>query len=679
MTSARLDQILLRFGFVDGEQIKRALARQNENGGRLGTHLLAMRAITEEQLVMALSEQFGIPSILPDEKSVDHALVRALPRGFVQEHAVLPMRLESSTGVLTVAVADPADTTAIDRAAVALGARAVTAMVAPESVLLKLSARLAPAPRRVVELPELFEASREGSSSAVDEPNDDARLGDVLVVSRSAAIKNFLPAIFAREGWRLHVVTDREEFAVTTRNGSFESVLVAQDMADDFMAWMQEFDGAGLGVDISVFPSVSAALLDNPAPYDRTVRSVQQAVRMLAEERGRSAAYPVPYDRIAADVERLARRCGLRRLATDGLSIAVQLLLPGRPFGDLDASLDAARRLAFPWKVDAAIARCAALFEDGMNEDAASPVGEIELGAQILALCWYRHVELHVVDVDGDAMMAEVRSGLRRVAGRLAGLELVESYLRALQEIGPHVAGDGERQILAVGDSPATTRGLVGRLRRIGYPSILAVDPSDAQTLIARRAPAAILFDHDAFGPEAENFCRIHSLNPESLLYVVTSDKDPVVTLALLDAGADDVFAPPHDLDLSAARIDRAIRARAKTVRTAPPRPGQIAASLEAFSFTELLQSLGHGQKSVRVDLTRGDGETATVHLDRGQLVHATCGELTGEDAVYRVITWQDDGDFVVVPVGEFPAPSIQAPLESVLMEGCRLLDEALA
>jgi hypothetical protein len=57
--------------------------------------------------------------------------------------------------------------------------------------------------------------------------------------------------------------------------------------------------------------------------------------------------------------------------------------------------------------------------------------------------------------------------------------------------------------------------------------------------------------------------------------------------------------------------------------------------------------------------------------------VHAACGTLRGAEAVYRVIAWEDDGAFAVEPESEFPAPNIGLPLESILMEGCRLLDES--
>jgi hypothetical protein len=63
--------------------------------------------------------------------------------------------------------------------------------------------------------------------------------------------------------------------------------------------------------------------------------------------------------------------------------------------------------------------------------------------------------------------------------------------------------------------------------------------------------------------------------------------------------------------------------------------------------------------------------------LENGQLINGICGKLKGSDAICRVITWEEDGEYSVEPVDAFPEPNIAQPLESILMEGCRILDES--
>ncbi len=81
----------------------------------------------------------------------------------------------------------------------------------------------------------------------------------------------------------------------------------------------------------------------------------------------------------------------------------------------------------------------------------------------------------------------------------------------------------------------------------------------------------------------------------------------------------------------------------------------------------------------MRISLIRSNGEQAVIYLDQGNLVNASSGQLQGSDAICRVITWEEDGEYTVQPAAEFPTANISLPLESILMEGCRVLDESRA
>jgi hypothetical protein len=81
--------------------------------------------------------------------------------------------------------------------------------------------------------------------------------------------------------------------------------------------------------------------------------------------------------------------------------------------------------------------------------------------------------------------------------------------------------------------------------------------------------------------------------------------------------------------------------------------------------------SMANGALTIR----RGS-QSGTIWFEHGMMVHAACGELTGEEAVYALLRW-DDGHFSLDTAGEAPVHSITASWQEVLMEGCRRLDEA--
>ncbi len=683
---ARLDQILLRLGYVTQAQITQALARQKTKGGRLGSHLVHLGSLTDAQLVEALAAQFDLPWVASWDREIDAALVRRVPPGMVLERMVVP--LESGRGSLTLLVADPLDREAVDRVKEALGADRVVVMLAPERVVLELGelylGGARPAAPSGVELPELFEV--EAPHPTLVELDEAEESGTrVLMVIEGAAHKNFLPPVFQKEAADLVVVSSAEDCRDAMQGPAFDAILVARPLLETFSGWVRDHRVPTPSAEVSVFPSISGSLLENPAPYDITVRSLRVAVQAVADERGKRLGAAPPYGLMAEDLDAIARRYGLRRLARDGLNLGVHLLVPTRgeadegatgPFAEFPGSLEMAASLRFPFRIDALLGVCHALFRGRVKPDTVGHWGEeVHLAAQMLALVWYRHT---IVAPSDEARGGVPGAALRGEAGGLASLELIEVYLRIIADRGESATERNDRDVLLVG-SERISRTLAARLRRVGCRTLEARDLTDARTMVARQVPAAIVIDHDEFEEATGAFCAWLTREHDLLAYVLTDSTDASKTLALLDAGADDVFAPPHEFDLVSARISRAVRARAR-YRTGEPGAtagGQFSASFEIFSFLDLVQTLSHSRKSARIEIRRDNGESATVFTHGGRVIHAACGELLGEEAVFRVITWEDDGTFVVYPETDPPAPTIHVATDGVLMEGCRLLDES--
>lgn len=690
--SARLDQILLRLGAADQDQITRALQRQSSYGGLLGQNLVALGAITEEQLLAALSEQLGIPVLQPDEGRIVKDLLEQMPEGSMHDGLVLPLEWNAESRVLSVVSANPADVRVMKGVQDAFGARAMRVALAGEGAMRELVRKLAPVDggepgSSRVTLPELFARESDDEGPRPGRGRDPARR--VLLVSSVPSRRNFLPPLLSREGIELRVAATRQEVesALASAEGP-DAVLVSSEMRTAFAEWLREEGFPRPRCQINVVDAVGDALLDNPLPYTAVGASLRNAVQALADARCAQAGASPPYGLISTDVEALADRRGLQRVARDGLQLALHLLLPTElqgpeainspePFAGFASSLELASRIRFPWKLDTLLAACHHLYT-GRTEpgSGAGTFGrDTLLAAQILALVWYRHNHVGTADGSAEEQMIALRTSLRDVAGRLATRDLVEGYLRLIEERGGIREEPGERRVLLVGDE-RIERSLGPALSRVGREVLVSGDLADAQTLTERRPPAAIVVDHDHFPGQVDKFSRVTKLGASVLLFVLTDSSDPSLVLNLLDVGVDDVFGPPHEFDLVAARINRAIRSRSRVGAAERPAAGQFSATFEVFSFLDLVQMLSQARKSVRIHLIRGD-EEATVFMRAGQMVHATLGDLRGEEAVHRVIAWEDQGQFTVREESRFPAATIHVASESVLMEGCRLLDES--
>lgn len=96
---------------------------------------------------------------------------------------------------------------------------------------------------------------------------------------------------------------------------------------------------------------------------------------------------------------------------------------------------------------------------------------------------------------------------------------------------------------------------------------------------------------------------------------------------------------------------------------------------LDQFQLVDIIQMCCISRRTGRLRLSKGV-EKGVLFLREGQIVHAVCGKLTGEEAVYRIIDW-DFGEFSFDEGITVEVRSIQAGWESVVMEGVRRRDES--
>jgi hypothetical protein len=95
-----------------------------------------------------------------------------------------------------------------------------------------------------------------------------------------------------------------------------------------------------------------------------------------------------------------------------------------------------------------------------------------------------------------------------------------------------------------------------------------------------------------------------------------------------------------------------------------------IEGDLADIGLPNVMQVLCMERRSRALFLQRLD-EKAAVHFDHGEIVHATLGELQGEEAIYRLLTWKD-GTFLLISAAAVPAQTIRRDWNQLLLEGMR-------
>jgi len=110
--SSRLGEILVKDSLITADQLKQALEHQKKNGGRLGTCLVKLGLVSDDDITAVLSRQYGVPSINLKFYEVDPAVIKLVPQETAVRYQIVPLSRVGST--LTIAMTDPTNVFAMD-------------------------------------------------------------------------------------------------------------------------------------------------------------------------------------------------------------------------------------------------------------------------------------------------------------------------------------------------------------------------------------------------------------------------------------------------------------------------------------------------------------------------------------------------------------------------------------
>ena len=110
--SSRLGEILVKENLITADQLKQAMAHQRQNGGRLGTALMKLGFVSDDEITEVLSRQYGVPSINLKYYEVDPAVIKLIPQDTAVRYQIVPLSRVGST--LTIAMIDPTNVFAMD-------------------------------------------------------------------------------------------------------------------------------------------------------------------------------------------------------------------------------------------------------------------------------------------------------------------------------------------------------------------------------------------------------------------------------------------------------------------------------------------------------------------------------------------------------------------------------------
>jgi type IV pilus assembly protein PilB len=110
--AAKLGQLLVTSNIITEDQLVKALDLQKKEGGRIGSNLIKLGFLAEEQLVEFLSKQYDVPAVTLSDEEPDPEIVKFIPYDVAFKYMIFPVSKNGAT--LTLAMTDPSNVFAID-------------------------------------------------------------------------------------------------------------------------------------------------------------------------------------------------------------------------------------------------------------------------------------------------------------------------------------------------------------------------------------------------------------------------------------------------------------------------------------------------------------------------------------------------------------------------------------
>lgn len=636
------DQLVAE-GLLTADQYEAIHHHQQQHGGRLEDGLIELGFIAEQDLLKFLAKVHRTRFVVTQKLArvdVDRALLEMIPRKVAEELGVFPILYEPTTGTLSVVAASPGDPSLAPAIAGYAGAQDVKVYVARPAAV------------------------------------------------RAAILKHYNGELYA--------------FAQVDQSGRQQYMTLLD---------LYERNATSFGSQVGPMPEPPRErtlsekdLARAPAPTaPRSQSAVSRAsfaevttvlVSLLENGRGELRGHSVHVARMA---KKLAERIRLSPEEVHAIYVAALLHDVGKSstyhLTPLNVAVFESHRAvalkshATPVKLfesvpldPATAAAVQSMYErfDGQGVPEGLAGKEIPLGARLLS----------IVDTYCD-LTQNPRNPYRRALTPVEACEVLDRHRNVIFDrnlidlLRQTVTGDDLRArllaersgVLVLDPDPEESTVLELRLLEEGFEVHAARSAEEAWGMLGRLSFESVIAETDlgnASGIELLQRVRASGQPWASVVWLFhTRDAKRETVARSYEAGASDYVIKPTPPEVLVAKVRQLQATRAARA------PRGVAGSLSEMGLPELVQVLAQGRKTGQLRI-RSATEGGEIHFAEGAVVNAMWTSLRGEDALFAMLAL-DAGEFTFDPAFRPGARVISTPVEALLLEGMRRLDESRA
>ena len=236
-----------------------------------------------------------------------------------------------------------------------------------------------------------------------------------------------------------------------------------------------------------------------------------------------------------------------------------------------------------------------------------------------------------------------------------------------------------KQHLLLVDGDPKSLRVMEVSLKKAGFSVTTAVNGRDALEKCEISPPDLILSDTKM--PEMDGFELCRRLKTDDRFHgtpfiFLTGQKSVEYKVKGLELGVEDYLTKPIYIKEIVTRVKILLQKKEKERLEKKDLKASFAGSLSDMGVVDLVQTLEMGKKSGALHVKNRKGIEAVCYFRDGRILDCELsGRVTGENAFYRLLNWQD-GEFHIEFRPIEREERIPVSTQGLLMEGMRRIDE---
>ena len=172
--SQRLGDLLVKEKIITPEQLEQATKAQKEQNSRLGSALVKLGFLTDEDVTNFLSRQYGVPAINLSYFEIDPAVVKLIPFETAKRYQILPLSRVGAS--LTIAMVDPTNVFAMDDIKFMTGFNIEPVVASESSILAGIDKSYGATKEKEEDLETVMQSMSEMNESDVEVQAEEAQM-----------------------------------------------------------------------------------------------------------------------------------------------------------------------------------------------------------------------------------------------------------------------------------------------------------------------------------------------------------------------------------------------------------------------------------------------------------------------------------------------------------------------